>query len=171
MIRPEWPADAQEIRTLHEAAFGGSIEAGLVERLRDSEAFIPDLSLVAVDDADRIVGHVLITWVDLADDEGEVARRVLSLAPLAVLPERQNQGIGSALTEAGIAAAEARGEPLIVLIGHPWYYPRFGFEPARQHGLESPVPARDEVFMVRRLASWEPGIRGRIVYPPAFDGV
>jgi putative acetyltransferase len=172
MIRPERPVDEADIQALNEAAFGGLVEAGLVERLRASDAFIPELSMVAVDDADRIVGHVMISWVDLVDDEAGTTRRVLSLAPLAVLPEFQRRGIGAALTEAGIAVAESRGEPLMVLVGHPWYYPRFGFEPARQYGLEPPVPIRrEEVWMVRRLSAWNDSIRGRIVYPAAFDGV
>jgi putative acetyltransferase len=126
---------------------------------------------VAVAADGLILGHLLISWVDLVDDTAGTSRRVLSIAPLAVLPEHQNQGIGGALMRAGIAAAEERAEPIIVLIGHPWYYPRFGFEPARQFGLESPEPVRDEVWMVRRLSTWDPSIRGRIVYPPAFEGV
>lgn len=119
----------------------------------------------------RILGHLLISWVDLVDDAAGTTRRVLSVAPLAVLPEHQSQGIGGALMEVGIAAAEARGEPMLVLIGHPWYYPRFGFEPAGQFGLQSPEPVRDEVWMVRRLSGWDPSIRGRVVYPPAFEGL
>lgn len=92
------------------------------------------------------------------------------LRPLAVLPERQRLGIGRVLMEAGIAAAEARSEPIIVLLGHPTYYPRFGFEPARQLGIDPPLPVRDEVWMVRRLSAWDPTIRGRVVYAPALDG-
>jgi putative acetyltransferase len=172
VIRPERPEDEAAIRALNEAAFDGPVEAGLVDRLRASDAFIPELSMVAVDEHGSIVGHVMISWVDLVDDEGGTTRRVLSLAPLAVLPAFQRQGIGSALTDAGIAAAEARGEPMMVLLGHPWYYPRFGFEPARQFGIEPPIPVRrDEAWMVRRLSAWDPSIRGRVVYPPAFDGV
>jgi putative acetyltransferase len=142
----------------------------LVDNLRASNAFIPELSLVAVAPDMRIVGHLMITWVDLVDDATGASRPVLSIAPLAVLPEDQRRGVGGALMHAGIAAAEGRGEPLVVLLGHPWYYPRFGFEPARQFGIEPPLPVRDEVWMVRRLAAWEPSIRGRAVYPPAFEG-
>jgi putative acetyltransferase len=173
VIRPEQPVEADEIRALNQAAFGRPGEAQLVDNLRSSAGvFIPELSLVAVEPGGRIVGHLLISWVDLVDDVTGTTRRVLSVAPLAVLPEFQRQGIGAALMAAGIAAADARKEPMLVLIGHPWYYPRFGFEPARTFGVEPPDPNwRDEFWMIRRLAAWDPGIRGRVVYPPAFDGL
>jgi putative acetyltransferase len=170
-IRSEEPAEIDEIRALNVAAFGQPREARLVDDLRASDAFIPELSLVAVWPNKRIVGHLLISWVDLVNDAAGTSRRVLSIAPLAVLPEHQKQGIGGALMNAGIAAADARSEPIIVLLGHPSYYPRFGFEPARQFGIEPPEPVRDEVWMVLRLAGWDPSIRGRVVYPPAFEGV
>jgi len=171
-IRPERPADVDQIRALNEAAFGRPGEALLVDRLRASDAFIPDLSLVAVATGGRILGHVLISWVDLSDDNAGTTRRVLSVAPLAVLPEWQKLGIGGALMEAGIAAAEAHHEPMLVLVGHASYYPRFGFEPARASGIEPPDPNwGDAHWMIRRLSAWDPSIRGRVVYPPAFDGL
>jgi putative acetyltransferase len=114
----------------------------------------------------------MITWVDLVDDTAGTSRQILSIAPLAVLPDVQRQGVGTRLMEAGIAAAEARGEPMLVLIGHDTYYPRFGFEPARQYRIEPPEPAwRDPFWMVHRLSRWDPTIRGRVVYPPAFAGL
>ena len=130
-------------------------------------AYLPELALVAEIDAE-ITGHILISYVTLKSDDKKF--RVLSLAPLAVTPERQNSGIGSALVGAGLEIADKRGEPLVVVLGHPAYYPRFGFEVASGYGIEPPydgVP--DAAFMVRRLSAYDERYRGRIVYPPAFD--
>ena len=91
------------------------------------------------------------------------------LAPLAVHPDHQNRGAGSALTEEGLRRLDHMGEPMVILEGIPSYYPRFGFERASQHGLETPSPlVPDEAFMIRRLTSYDPRIRGRVVYPSAF---
>ena len=147
--------------------------------LRASDAYVPELSLVAEIDG-AVVGHVMVSYVDLeraATDEGpregtdRGPRRVLSLAPVAVLPDRQSHGIGSRLIRAALDIADRRGEPLVVLIGHASYYPRFGFVQARPLGIEPPFPVPDEVFMVRPLATYDPAIRGRVAYPPCFDGV
>jgi putative acetyltransferase len=122
----------------------------------------------------------MVSYVDLeraATEHGpedwasRAPRRVLSLAPVAVLPDRQSQGIGSSLVRAAVDIADGRGEPLVLLIGHPGYYPRFGFVQARPLGLEPPFPVPDEVFMVRPLAAYDPAIRGRVVYPSCFDGL
>ena len=170
-IRAERADDIPAIRMVNDVAFGRPNEARLMDDLRESDAYVSGLSLVAEADGGPVVGHVLLTYADLVGDDGAVRRRVLSLAPLAVFPDRQGRGIGSALAEAGIAAAEALGEPLIVVLGHARYYPRFGFEPASRHGIVSPLPVSDEVFMVRRLAAYDPELRGQIRYPSAFDSV
>ncbi len=114
-----------------------------------------------------VVGYVMFSYVTLRAHE---ERRVLILSPLVVSPGRQKEGIGSALVRFGIAAAEARNEPLVIVEGIPAYYPRFGFERARPLGIEPPsahVP--DAAFMVLRLATYEQSYRGTVVYPPAFD--
>ncbi len=137
-----------------------------MELLRAPPIYIPELTLVAEEDG-AIVGHVMISYATL---EGDATRRVLSLAPLAVAPERQKEGIGSALVRAGVAEAEARNEPLVIVEGIPVYYPRFGFERARSVGIEPPsahIP--DAAFMVLRLSRYDQSYRGTIVYPPAFD--
>ena len=166
IVRPETPDDFEAIHALVAAAFGRVNEAELVRLVRVSDAYLPELALVAEIDAE-ITGHILISYVTLQSDE---ELRVLSLAPLAVLPERQNSGIGAALVEAGLEIADEQGDPLVIVLGHPAYYRRFGFEVASGHGIEPPsreVP--DAAFMVRRLSAYDERYRGRIQYPPAFD--
>ena len=166
IIRPEAPGDFDTIDSLVAAA-ARDLEAELVRRLRESDAYLPELALVAEVDG-VVAGHVLISYVTLLNDDEQF--RVLSLAPMAVTPERQRQGIGSALVEAGLEIADKRGEPLVVVLGHPAYYPRFGFEVASRHGIEPPYDGvADAAFMVRRLSAYDERYRGRIVYPPAFD--
>ncbi|CAN5714634.1 N-acetyltransferase [soil metagenome] len=157
------------IHEVNAEAFGRAEEADLVDCLRGSAAWVPGLSLVAEGQDGQVIAHLLLSYVTLATVEG--IQKVLSLAPLAVAPAHQRRGIGSALMRAGIDAAEAREEPLVVVLGHPWYYPRFGFEPAIRSGIEAPRPVPDHVFMVRRLARWSPALRGRIEYPDCFDGL
>ena len=128
------------------------------------------LSLVAVDASDRVVGHLLLSRVAIEGADG-AAWSVPSLAPMAVLPDWQGRGAGAALVRAAIEAADARGEPLIVVLGHPGYYPRFGFVPASGHGITCPYPVPDEVFMVRSLTADDPAIRGRVRYPACFDAL
>lgn len=142
-IRPERPEDSSRIRRVNELAFGQPAEADLVEKLR--QACADALSLVAGDGA--IVGHILFTPVAI---EGK-GRHVLGmgLAPMAVLPDRQRQGIGSQLVRRGLDILRERGCPFVVVVGHPEYYPRFGFEPASKHGLVSQWEGmRDAAFMV-----------------------
>ncbi|CAN5827467.1 N-acetyltransferase [soil metagenome] len=168
-IRPETVGDQATIHEVTEAAFGRATEADLIDCLRASDAWIPGLSLVAAGADGRVIGHLLLSYATLATVDG--LKKVLSLGPIAVEPKHQRRGIGSALIRAGIDAAEAREEPLVVVLGHPWYYPRFGFEPAIRSGIEAPRPVPDHVFMVRRLARWSPSLRGQVEYPACFDGL
>lgn len=143
LIRPEMPEDARQVRTVNERAFGQRTEADLVDRLRESCA--GSVSLVAVDDG--IVGHILFTPVVVATAGRTVPG--MGLAPMAVLPERQRQGIGSRLVTRGLEILRDRGCPFVVVIGHPDYYPRFGFQPASRHGFACQwdgVP--DAAFMI-----------------------
>lgn len=142
-IRSERPDDASRIRHVNQVAFGQPAEADLVEKLRATCAEF--LSLVAEDDT--VVGHISFTPV-VIDAAG---RRVvgMGLAPMAVLPDRQRQGIGSQLVRRGLEVLRERGCPFVVVVGHPEYYPRFGFEPASKHGLASQWEGiRDAAFMV-----------------------
>ena len=167
-IRPERPEDHAAIGAVVAAAFGSPAEARLVDDIRSSPGFIPDLSLVA-EAGGQIVGHVMISHVTL-DDDG-TRRRVASLSPLAVRPDRQGRGIGGALVRAAVDRADELGEPLVVLEGSPQYYGRFGFEHSVVHGIEIDLPswAPPEAAQIRRLSRYDPALRGRLVYPPAFD--
>jgi putative acetyltransferase len=168
-IRPEQPADYEAIAQVVEAAFGDPNVVRLVERIRESEHYVAELSLVAERDG-HVVGHMMFSYVTLRRAHDE--KPVLVLSPLAVRPDCQKDGVGTALVRAGIAEAEARNEPLVIVEGIPAYYPRFGFERARLHGIEPPsahIP--DAAFMVLRLTNYEPSYRGMIIYSPAFDVV
>ncbi len=168
-IRPERSGDRAAIYDVNRLAFAGDAEPKLVDAIRASDGFIPELSLVA-EQADRIVGHVLFSRAAIRTEDEEIP--VLVLAPIAVLPECQNQGIGARLIEAGLTRARELGERIVVLVGHPWYYPRFGFKPAIPQGIAYPTPIREEVFMVLELTPGAlEGVRGTVAFPPAFDGV
>lgn len=166
-IRPERPEDASRIRHVNELAFGQPAEADLVERLR--QACTDALSLVAEDDA--VVGHILFTPV-VAESAG---RQVIGmgLAPMAVLPDRQRQGIGSQLVRRSLEILRERGCPFVVVVGHPEYYPRFGFKPASTYGLASQwegVP--DAAFMALVLdVHATAGISGVARYREEFNEV
>jgi putative acetyltransferase len=166
LVRPERPGDAAAIRRVTEAAFGQPAEGALVDALRGTAAFIPALSLVAEQGA-QIVGHILFSRVQVVD--GDVQNPALALAPMAVLPGRQNQGIGSALVRRGLDEARALGFRAVIVQGHPAFYPRFGFEAARASGLTSPFDSGNDAFMVLAL---QPGaldqLKGEVRYPREF---
>lgn len=144
-IRPERPGDSDAIHAVHRAAFPTDAEARLVDRLRADGA--ARVSLVAEVDG-GIVGHIVFSPVSLASDSGAVAG--LGLAPVAVLPDHQRRGVGSALIREGLAACRDVGCDFVVLLGHPEYYPRFGFRRASEVGLSNEYGA-DEAFMVLEL--------------------
>jgi putative acetyltransferase len=164
-IRLEAPADASRVRHVNELAFGQPLEADLVDRLR--QTCTDSLSLVAEDDA--VVGHILFTPVAVEN----AARRVvgMGLAPMAVLPDRQRQGIGSQLVRRGLDILRKRRCPFVVVVGHPEYYPRVGFEPASAHGLASQWEGMsDAAFMVLILdVPAMAGVAGVAKYRTEFD--
>ena len=122
VIRPETAADRDAIRQVNEAAFPGGPEADLVDALRASNAWLPELSLVAEDDGE-VVGHALFSVVSL--DSGP---ELLSLGPMGVVPKRQRTGIGTLLVRRGLEIAGRADYPLVAVLGHPEFYPRFGFQ-------------------------------------------
>jgi putative acetyltransferase len=162
-VRPERSDDRLAIRELNERAFDGPVEAKLVELLRDGGKSI--VSLVAVHN-DRVVGHILFSPVTVAEAPADL--RAAGLAPMSVLPEFQNQGIGSRLARDGIDACRRLGFDLIVVLGHPGYYPRFGFQRASDHGLSSEYDAGD-AFMVLELRQGAlQNVRGLVRYAAEF---
>ena len=171
LVRPEEPADFDAVRALVAAAFGSESEARLVDLIRASGGYRPAQSLVAVDGGE-VVGHVMLSDATLVADDG-TERTVAQLSPLAVLPARQKAGIGSALVREACRIADEAGEPFVLLQGSPAYYPRLGFEPTVPHGITQPLPdwAPPEASMLVRLSAFDPAVRGRVVYPPAFDEV
>jgi putative acetyltransferase len=167
-IRPETGADVADIRRVNELAFGQPAEAQLVEALRRDAR--PFLSLVADDDG-AVVGHICFSPVEVERPDGG-RMMILGLAPMAVLPERQNRGIGSRLVEAGLDACRASGAVAVVVLGHPEYYPRFGFVPAAPRGLVSEYDVPDPVFMLAELVRGAGGeVRGVARYHEAFRNV
>lgn len=163
MIRPEHEGDAPAVRRVHRSAFGGETEPQIVDEVRESEGWIPELSLVA-EEGGEIVGHVLVSWASLAG----TGRRVLLLGPIGVLPARQRKGIGGALVRAALEGARELGEEVVVLEGDPAYYSRFGFVRADGLGLLPPPSAPAWAFQVCPLHDGAAVPQGRLVYPPAF---
>lgn len=130
-----------------------------------SEEFIPELSIVAELD-NEIVGHILLSRATVEEDEKR--HTVIVLAPIAVKPNYQKQGIGAKLINEGIYRCRVLGYSIILLIGHPTYYQRLGFQPARQHGLElKQFEVPNEVFMMYEIEEHH-GIQGELKYPKAF---
>lgn len=165
-IRPERSGDEAGVRAVQLAAFAPSTgEARLVELLRSSEAHVPQLCLVALE-ADTIIGHVAFSLATLGGEQP-----VLALAPLAVAPGRQGRGVGTALTQAAIERARGLAYPLIIVLGHAAYYPRFGFEPAAALGITAPFEVPSDAWMACRLPAYTPEARGKVRYADAFAAV
>lgn len=163
-IRAERPADHECIEAVVAAAFETDLEARLVEELRASAS--PLISLVAEDDA-GILGHILFSPVTLS---GHPALHLMGLAPMAVLPEAQHTGIGSALVHAGLSECRQLGCGAVVVLGHPDYYPRFGFHPAARCGISCEYDVPEEAFMLLELKpGCLSGVTGKISYHPAFS--
>ncbi|HEX6733096.1 MAG TPA: N-acetyltransferase [Pyrinomonadaceae bacterium] len=145
-IREEKADDDAGVRMVNEQAFGESLEARLVDSLRANDAVL--VSLVAVA-GEQIVGHILFSPVQLGS--GVSVLEGAGLGPMSVLPDFQRLGIGSSLIEEGIRLIQQRGEPFVVVLGHPSYYLRFGFVPASRYGVNCQWDVPDDVFMILPL--------------------
>jgi putative acetyltransferase len=165
-VRLETPDDWPGVREVNERAFGQSSEADLVDALR--QVARPFISLVATEN-NTVVGHISFSPITIGADPTPAG---MGLAPMAVVPERQNCGIGSQLVRAGLEECRRQGFDLIVVVGHPTFYPRFGFEPGSRRALTCEYPVPDEVFMVLELTpDAGRGRTGLVRYHPAFAEV
>jgi putative acetyltransferase len=170
LIRRETDRDADVIRAITAAAFArgrppGQVvpEAGLIDELRAGPAWLPALSLVAVTPAGEAIGHVLGTRGHVGQDP------VVAIGPLAVRPDHQRRGVGSALMHAVLGAADALGEPLAALLGDPAYYRQFGFELSAVYQITPPRPEWQPHFQVRVLTGYQARLHGMFTYPEPFD--
>ena len=166
-IRQENEKDYEEVYKVVKTAFetadhSDGNEQDLVVSLRKSENFIPELSLVAIQDK-KIVGYILFTKINIGKYEE------LALAPLAVLPEYQKQGIGKKLIEKGHKIAKGLGFHYSVVLGSEKYYPKLGYVPASQYGIKAPFEVLDENFMVMKLNDFDKEIIGRVEYAKEFN--
>ncbi len=165
-IRKETENDYKEVYNVVKTAFetaehSDGNEQDLVNELRNSDNFIPELSLVAIEN-NKIVGYILFTKIELGNNT-EIA-----LAPLAVLPEYQKQGVGSKLIEEGHKIAKKLGYHFSIVLGSEKYYPKFGYVPAIQYGIEAPFDVSSENFMAKKLNDTNTEIKGVVRYAKEF---
>ena len=163
-IRQEYPPDRDAIWRVNQEAFGGSAEADLVDALRNGG--FAAVSLIAEVDG-RIVGHIMFSEVTIQTNK--VPFEILSLAPMAVLPRFQRQGIGSALVEAGIEECRKLGYSSIVVLGHPEFYPRFGFSSDLASRLSCPFGSGEAWMALELVPGALEGVTGMVQYPAPFD--
>ena len=165
-IRTEKLEDYQAIQHVNGEAFGGVDEAELVDQLRHNTLFNPELSLVAIDKGE-VIGHILFFPIHIQDEKNKYSS--LALAPMSVLPKCQKKGIGSELVKVGFEKAKELGYTSVIVLGHPEYYPRFGFLPALQFDIQPPVKEWSSAFFVKELeCDALAEVSGTVVYPAEF---
>ena len=168
-VRPEQQADIDDIYELNKLAFGQENEARLVDLLRSGEGYVPGLSIVAAAD-NALVGHILFSKIFVVS--GDARYETLALAPMAVRPGFQKQGVGGRLITAGLQSARELGFGSAIVLGHEHYYPKFGFVPASRWSIRAPIDVPDNVFMAIELL---PGslrnVSGVVEYPVQFSAV
>ena len=165
-VRKEESGDIKAIDVVHMSAFEGDDEVGLIDSLRKSSSFVPDLSLVAEFNS-RIVGHVLLTKVRL--QHGAKGTDILALAPMAVVPSQSHRGIGGELVAAAVSVARAQNYGAIIVVGHPEYYQKFGFEPGSKWGVHCNLPVPTEIISALELVPGTLGSDGHVIFPSHFE--
>ena len=164
-IRQETPEDIAAIRHINEQAFGGTVEADIVEKLRHRGALT--LSLVAMQN-NEIIGHIAFSPVKVESERSSF--EAIALAPMAILPAYQHRGIGSQLVRAGLEECRRLGYKAVIVLGHPDYYPRFGFVPASTFNLRCEYPVPEEAFMALELSTGAlANVSGIVKYQPEFQ--
>ncbi len=167
IIRPETSEDKEAVRHVNEQAFGRAGEANLVESLHAKQKVVS--SLVAVQNG-QIVGHILFCPVVI--EAKTKSYDAVGLGPMAVLPQFQGQGIGSALIGRGFEILRQSNHQVVIVLGHPDFYSRLGFSPASSFGVDCQFDVPDEVFMLAELSPGAAaGRNGTVVYPPEFNEV
>ena len=168
IVRPETPADFAAIEVVHLSAFEGAQEAGVVQALRSTPDFVPELSLVA-ESHNRIVGHALLSKARLQRNGQTFS--VLALGPMAVVPSHSHRGIGSRLVDAAVETARRLGFSGIVAAGQQGFYRRCGFVPGDQWGLHANLDVSDRALAAFELKDGALARGGDVIYPPAFFGL
>ena len=164
-IRPETPKDIDAIRYVNEQAVGQPVEAAIVDKLRNRNALT--ISLVATKD-NEVVGHIAFSPITIESQYSSF--EAVALAPMAVLPAHQRNGIGSQLVRAGLEVCHRLGYDLVVVLGHPDYYPRFGFVSGKQKGIDCEFEVPDEAWMVLELREGAlAGRSGTVKFQPEFQ--
>ena len=152
---------------INDLAFGHSNEGVLIEKLRRSTGFIPGMSLVA-ESGDKVIGHILLYPVKIKD--GNIAHAALALAPISVHPAYQRSGVGKALVKEGLRRARDMGFGSVIVLGHPEYYPRFGFKRASAFGIKAPPKVPENVFFAIELSYGAlKNVKGIVEYPRSFN--
>jgi putative acetyltransferase len=165
-IRCEVDSDHNATRRINQSAFESTAEADLVDALREG-GFVVVSFVAAI--GGKIVGHILFSHLSIITDAGTV--EAVSLAPMAVLPDHQCQGIGSKLVEAGLDACRERGHRIVVVLGHPGFYPRFGFSAELARLLENPFGGGEAWMAMELVPGALEGIEGQVEYPAPFNAL
>lgn len=168
-VRVEKIKDHESVRRVNMIAFGRKAESELVDSIRNTDAFISELSLVAVL-RDRIIGHLLISKVQI--ESNDHSEEILSLAPISVIPEYQRMGVGTKLIESALIKCGSLGYPALVVLGNPKFYTKFGFKEASKYEIKSHYNIPSEAYMVLFYDDSKIGsVKGFVKYPKEFDNI